>query len=110
MRKLMIFALPFGAGALLGVCLLPAAALPWAALAALALGWGTAALLKPRRRQIRTGTAGLVCGLLWLALYSFWVLAPAENLVGTEDRVTVELLDYAEASDYGARAEVRVLD
>ena len=105
----MIFALPFGAGVLLGVCLLPAA-LPWAALAALVLGWGTAALLKPRRRQIRTGTAGLVCGLLWLALYSFWVLAPAENLVGTEDRVTVELLDYAEASDYGARAEVRVLD
>lgn len=106
----MLFALPFGAGALLCLYLLPAAALPWAALAGLVLGWGLSAALKTVRRPLRIGTAGLVCGILWFALYSFLVLAPAERLAGAGERVTVELLDYAESASYGARAVVRVLD
>lgn len=110
MRRLMIFALPFGAGTLLCLFLLPSGALAWAALAVLVLGWGLSLVWSGARRQLRIGAAGLTCGILWFALYSALVLAPAEKLAGTEERVTVELTDYAEPSDYGARAEVRVLD
>jgi len=110
MRKLMLFALPFGAGAALCQYLLPAAWQGWAAAAALLLGLGISRLWQAQRRQAAVAAVGLAAGMLWFFACSMLLLAPAEALVGTEDAVTVELIDYAEGTDYGARCTVRVLE
>ena len=113
MRKLVYFTLTFVAGVLLCQYLLPPLwRLAPGGIAVLALLlWP--ALRRKRERRLRwlpLAAAGLLLGLGWFTGYEALFLAPAERLLGTEDTVTVELVDYARETDYGAKATVRVLD
>lgn len=110
MRKLMWFALAFAGG--MGLCqyLLPAAWQAWAGAAVLLLGLGLSSLWREKRRIVRLLAFGLAAGILWFAAYSALFLTPAEARVGTEETVTMELVDYPEETDYGARATVRLVD
>ena len=113
MRKLVYFTLAFVAGVLLCQYLLPPLwRLAPGGIAVLALLlWP--ALRRKRERRLRwlpLAAAGLLLGLGWFTGYEALFLAPAERLLGTEDTVTVELVDYARETDYGAKATVRVLD
>ena len=110
MRKLMWFALAFAGGTGLCQYLLPAAWQAWAGAAALLLGLGLSSLWRERRRIVRLLAFGLAAGILWFAAYSALFLTPAEARVGTEETVTVELADWPEETDYGARATVRLID
>ena len=113
MRKLVYFTLAFVAGTLLCQYLLPPL---WrlgpgiVAAAALFL----ALILRKRGgskiRWLPLAAAGLLLGLGWFTGYEAIFTAPAKALAGTEDTVTVELLDYAQETDYGAKVTVRVLD
>ena len=109
MRKLMLFALPFGAGCLLCQYLLPDGGRLWAALAALAAAL-TLPSLAPRegRRAVRVVAVGLAAGIVWFAGYAALTLDRAERLVGTEDWVSMELTGYPEETGYGARCQVRL--
>ena len=110
MRKLMWFALAFAGGTGLCQYLLPAAWRAWAGAAALLLGLGLSSLWREKRRIVRLLAFGLAAGILWFAAYSALFLAPAEARVGAEETVTVELADWPEETDYGARATVRLID
>ena len=110
MRKLMWFALAFAGGTGLCQYLLPAAWQAWAGAAALLLGLGLSSLWREKRRIVRLLAFGLAAGILWFAAYSALFLTPAEARVGTEETVTMELVDYPEETDYGARATVRLVD
>ena len=111
MRRLLLFALPFGAGTLLCQYLVPDAWRPWAAGAALLLGMAASLLPeKRRRRALRIACAGLTLGILWFSGYGALFLEPAEALAGSESTVTLELLDYPEESGRGVRCTVRVLE
>ena len=111
MRKLVYFTLAFVAGTLLCQYLLsPAWRLIPAALAALALALALTAGRKKRLRWLSLAAAGLLLGLGWFTGYEALFTAPARALAGLEDTVTVELLDYAEETGFGAKAAVRVLD
>ncbi len=106
----MIFALAFGAGTVLCQYLLPEGWWVWTAAAALPLGVGLSRLWRGRRRRAAVIAAfGLALGMAWFAGYAALYLSPAEELVGQQETVTVELLDYAEKSNYGSRCTVRVL-
>ena len=104
MRKLMVFALPFGAGCALCHYLLPEPWRLWTALIAL-LAALPAAFLPVR---VRIGAAGLAAGLVWFTGYAALVQAPARALAGTEGRAVMELTGYPEETDFGARCQVRV--
>lgn len=110
MRKLVLFALPFAVGTALCQYFLPPAWQAWTAAAALLLGLGLARLWRTRRRQTAVAAIGLAAGMLWFFAYSALFLTPAEALVGTEDTVTLEVVDYAQEADYGVRCTVRVLE
>lgn len=110
MRKLVLFATPFAVGTALCQYLLPPSWQAWTAAAALLLGLALSRLWKERRAALSIAAFGLAVGMLWFAGYAALFLAPAEELAGTEDTVTLEVLDYAEKTDYGARCTVRVLD
>ena len=111
MRKLLLFSVPFAAGILLCQYILPEIWRTWAALAVLACG-GIGAMLLKGRRRLAAGIAasGLVAGILWFSGYAALYLSPAEALAGTEDVVTLELMDYPEEAGHGGRCVVRVLD
>lgn len=111
MRKLLLFSVPFAAGILLCQYILPEIWRTWAALAVLACG-GIGAMLLKGRRRLAAGIAasGLVAGILWVSGYAALYLSPAEALAGTEDVVTLELMDYPEEAGHGGRCVVRVLD
>ena len=104
MRKLMVFALPFGAGCALCHYLLPEPWRLWTALIAL-LAALPAAFLPVR---VRIGAAGLAAGLVWFTGYAALAQAPARALAGTEGRAVMELTGYPEETDFGARCQVRV--
>jgi len=108
MRKLMLFALPFGAGAFLCQYCLPQLWGFWLIPAALLLGAGVWKLAEGIRLQTVLVTAGLAAGLLWFSLYSLWFLVPNDRLAGTEESVSMTLLEYACETDYGARVTVKV--
>lgn len=106
----MWFALAFAGGTGLCQYLLPAAWMTWAGAAALLAGLGLARLWREKEKLLRLLAFGLAAGILWYAGYAALFLAPAEARVGTEERVVMELTDWPEATDYGARAEVRLLE
>lgn len=108
MRRLLLFALPFILGTALCQYVLPLAWQGWLAGAVVLVGLALARLL--RRSRSFAASAALALGLLWYSGYAQLFLAPAEALVGGEDTVVLELLDYPEERDYGARCTVRVLD
>ncbi len=110
----MWFALTFTAGTALCQYLLPP---PWPAYAGtaaagagilLAFGW------KSRRGLVLCLALGLCAGLLWYSFYGKAYLTPGEALAAStaQERaaVTLELLDYPEASDSGSRCVVRAVN
>lgn len=108
MRRLTLFALPFGAGCALCQYLLPESWRYWAAGIAL-LAVLLSSLLHGRERQmVRIAAAGLAAGILWFSGYAALRLGPARALAGREDWVEVQLADYPEETDYGARCLAEV--
>ncbi len=53
---------------------------------------------------------GLALALGYSPLYARLVKAPNDALIGTQERVTVELLGYAEETSYGAKVTARIVD
>ena len=113
MRKLVYFALAFVAGTLLCQYLLPPMWRLVPGIAA-ALALILALLLQKRTghktRWLPLAAAGLILGLGWFTGYEAVFTASAKALAGLEDTVTVELVDYAQETDYGAKVTVKVLD
>ena len=109
-RKLLLFTMPFCLGAALCQYLLPDVWHFRSAVAVLVLGLVLSRLWKERRGMVLLLTVGLAAGIFWYGGYARLYLIPAESLVGTEDIVTLELLDYPEEKDYGMRCTVRILD
>lgn len=113
MRKLVYFALAFVAGTLLCQYLLPPT---WRLVPGIAavLAFLLALVLQKRMglriRWLPLAAAGLILGLGWFSGYEAIFTASAKALAGLEDTVTVELLDYAQETDYGAKVAVKVLD
>lgn len=108
MRRLLWFALPFGAGCALCCCLLPGSLRLWAAAAALAV-WPASLPLSGRAGRIaRCAALGCAAGILWCSGYAALYLAPAEELAGTRHVFELELAGYPEEASSGARCEVRL--
>ena len=108
MRKLATWAFSFAAGVFLAQYLLPPRwLLP---VSAAALGLGVLALLLREPARYR---AVLICTALSVALgyswaFTLFVQSPAEALAETDSAgVTMVLLDYPTATDYGAKVTVR---
>lgn len=108
MRKLALFALPFGAGILLCLYLLPANGRLLAAAAGVLAALASPALPKREGRVLRIAASGFALGILWLSGYEALALSPAEALAGTESVAVVEVAGYAEETSYGARCAVRM--
>ena len=111
MRILATFCFAFAAGVFGAQYLLPAWLLPYAAAGFALLGalWA-AALWKDWRRRALLIAAGLSLALLYDYVCVRVVQEPFEALFGATETLTLELADYPSATDYGSRAEVRVLD
>ncbi len=108
-RKLMIVALAFSAGALLSQYCLPLAALPWAAGAAAAL-LGLGRLLKGRRGLVLSLAAGaLAVSLLYCFAFLTYIRGGVARLAGQERFLAVEVTAYAEATSQRMRIPVRIL-
>lgn len=113
MRRLVSFTLGFLAGALLCQYLLPSMWRLVPGIIAAAALFPALILQKrggPKVRWLPLAAAGLVLGLGWFTGYEAVFTASAKALAGLEDTVTVELLDYAQETDYGAKVTVKVLD
>jgi len=108
MRKLMLFSLPFGAGTLLCLYLLPETWRAWTAAAALLVCLTAPSSTRRGRKAVRIGAAGLAAGILWLTGYTAVFLRPAEELAGRETVATFELAGCPEESGYGVRCAVRL--
>lgn len=108
MRKLAVFAGAFSLGIFLAQYLLRPEWQLFAALAVLALGWASFLLPWELRRRSVAACAALALALGWNWLYVRQVQRPMEALAGTEGPAVMTLLDYAEETDYGARATVRL--
>lgn len=108
MRRLMWFALPFGAGCALCQYLLPEGARLWAAAGVLLLGLISLALRGRPKRAVRIAAAGCAIGILWFSGYAARYLTPAEALVGTEHVFELELTGYPEEATGGARCEAKL--
>lgn len=107
-RPLLTFALPFGSGIFAAHYILPE---KWTILAItviVALGIVAVRLVGEKRSFALVISLGLAFGVAWMACYSAIFLAPLEQLRGTEMTATLELIDYPEQQDYGARCLVRV--
>lgn len=108
MRKLAVFAGAFSLGIFLAQYLLQPEWQLTAALAALGLGWASFLLPWGLRRRSVVICAALALALGWNWLYIRQVQRPMEALAGTEGAAVMTLLDYADSTDYGARATVRL--
>ena len=108
MRRLMWFALPFGAGCALCQYLLPERARPWTAAGVLLLGLSSLALRGRTKRAVRIAAAGCAAGILWFSGYAALYLAPAETLAGTGHIFELELTGYPEETAGGARCEAKM--
>lgn len=108
MRRLAAFTASFATGIYLAQYLLPQARLLGTAGGCLALA--CLALLLPgkwHRRLVLAGT-GLAFALGWNWLYAETVRAPMLALSGTEGTAVMTLTEYAQPTDYGARATVKL--
>ncbi len=110
MRRLATFCFAFAAGVFAAQYLLPQRLLPYAAAGCVVLGalWAWTLRGDNRRRAAIAGL-GLALALCWDWAYVRLTLEPFETLAGTTQTLTVELADYPTASEYGSRAEVRVI-
>ena len=111
MRRLATFCFAFAAGVFAAQYLLPVRLLLCAAAGCAVLGALWALVLRDdwRRRAALIGL-GLSLALAYDWAFDRLVLAPYEALAGSEETLTVELADYPSATEYGSRAEARVLD
>ena len=111
MRVLATFCFAFAAGVFGAQYLLPAWLLPYAAAGFAVLGalWA-AALWKNWRRRVLLVAAGLSLALLYDYACVRIVQQPFEALFGATETLTLELAGYPTATDYGSRAEVRILN
>jgi len=108
MRRLMWFALPFGAGCALCCYLLPELWRAGAAGLACAAALGSLLLRGKARQRVRLAAVGCAAGILWFAGCTALYMAPAEALAGGRHIFEMELADYAVETRSGARCTVRV--
>ncbi len=103
MRKLVWFALGFGAACGLGSYLAPELwLLPMAAGAVLL--WGILMVLRRKSRVLAAGAVtclGLALGLLWFCLYDGVFLQPARQADGKTLELTLRVEGYPVQTDYG---------
>lgn len=111
MRTLATFCAAFAAGIFAAQYVLPP---EW--LLPLAAGSGVLASVcalllkgKVRKRSVLVA-AGLAAALVYNAAYASLVQAPNQMLAGGTETLKLELCDYAVPTDYGAKAEVRILE
>lgn len=107
-RPLLTFVLPFAAGVFAAQYLLPERWQIIASAVIVLLGLVTAWLVRSKRSYLTVIALGAAFGVAWLWGYHALVLTPMEELRGTEMPAVLELADYAERSDYGAKCLVRV--
>ena len=108
LRKLAIFTGAFSLGIFLAQYLLP---VDWqlpAGVAALMLACSRLLLRNDRGRRLLLTGVGLALAFGWNWLVIRQVQMPMEALAETEQTVTMTLCDYADKTDYGAKAVVRV--
>ncbi len=111
MRVLAAFCFAFAAGTFGAQYLLPHWLLPYATAGFAALGALWAIALRGNwRRRVLLIAFGLSLALIYDWAYVRHVQQPFEALVGTTDTMTLELAGYPVPTDYGSRAEVRILD
>ena len=108
MRKLMWFALPFGAGCGLCQYLLPGFWRLWAALGVLVLGLACFLLKGKKGRAARIAAAGCALGIVWFSGCEAACLTPAEALAGSSRVFEMELTDYPQETAAGGRCQVRI--
>ena len=101
MRRLMWFAIGFGAACALGACLLPQTGLIPPSL--LCLGLGGLIFFRRHKNLRRIGWACLGCaaGLAWFWLFQQDYLAPAAALDGMTVETTITASDYGWDASYG---------
>ncbi len=111
MRRLATFCFAFAAGVFAAQYLLPHWLLLYAAGGCALLGalWAWSLRGDGRRRAAIVGAA-LALALVWDWAYVRFVFAPFEAMAGTQQELSLELADYPAETDYGCRAEVRILN
>lgn len=105
MRKLAIFTAAFAAAAAVSVYWLQDVRALWAAgvcLVVSLVGW------RLRAEPIRLAALGLAAGLLWPMAYGQLWLGRAAELAGTEQDITVTLLEQPRETQYGSSALCRL--
>ena len=109
MRKLVLFAIPFGIAALLYVYLLSASA-------GLIFGGAAAvcclvlSLLRfPKKKMYAILAAGLAAGFLWSAGYELLFLQPAWALDGEQREISLTVCDYPSKTAYGCKLKTELL-
>ena len=107
-RPLLTFTLPFVLGIFFGQYLLPGEWQLFAAAAVLLSGLVAAWMWRAKRAAAALISGGLALGIVWMWAYTGWYLVPMEKLCGTEIEATLELAEYPEPQDYGARCVVKV--
>lgn len=111
MRKLATFCFAFSAGIFAAQYLLPQAwLLPLAAAFGVLLPVVWFVLKDRKRLRALLIVAALAVSFLYNAAYAALVQAPNQALSGTVETVTLELCDYAQETEKGAKAEVRILE
>lgn len=108
MRKLAFFTGAFSLGIFLAQYLLPLDWLLPGAFVCLGLGWGSFYLPWEVRRRSVIICAALSLALGWNWLYVRQVQGPMEAMADTEGPAVMTLCGYAEETDYGARAAVKL--
>lgn len=108
MRRLAVFAGSFSLGVFLAQYVLQGGWILAGAGLALALGFLSKLLPWEWRRRGVILCAALALGLGWSWLYARQVQRPAQEMAGRRSDFTATLCGYAEETDFGARAEVRV--
>ena len=108
MRKLMWFALGFGAACALCVYLMPAAILLWVGIPLAALA--AIGLFLPCNRFGKIAVflcLGLSLGILWFRIFDSQWLAPARRLDGETAEMTLEVTDFSFDSGYGIAVDAK---
>ena len=108
MRRLAAFAGSFSLGVFLAQYVLRGGWILAGAGLALALGFLSKLLPWEWRRRGVILCAALALGLGWSWLYARQIQRPAQEMAGRRSDFTATLCGYAEETDFGARAEVRV--
>lgn len=106
-RPLLRFALPAVLGCFVSVYLLPQTGRLWVAAVILLAGLGIAWGQRTHRAAVCVSVLGLALGTAWVGWYTDLFLTPLQPLIGTEQTVTLELLDYPEQQAYQVSCTAR---